>query len=253
MNYLSLIFNSKKIQNLQSVNRSKETIIANVAHEIRNPISIIIGAAYLLKKNFNNAELSQESQECLDAIEEFSQETLHFVQDLLETSQLSSGRFSINLSNKTDLKPLIQRVIKTSKYLYLQNNVTINHKIDPFLPKATLDPRRMKQILVNLISNSIKYSNDNIIIDIVAKHLKSENKILISISDNGIGMTKYQIQKALKKFKTINDYNPNKIDSFGLGLPLVKYLVESQNGTMQIQSAKEVGTTTNLYFNLNTK
>ena len=257
--YVSYLGNPNKISSLidqnselVSENKAKDKILANISHEIRNPISIIIGAINLLRDNFQSIKLDQESQEYLDVIEESSQETLNFTQDLLEISQLNSGEFNVDLSKKIDLEPLLKRVIKTSKYLYLQSNININHKIDSCLPQAMLDPRRMKQILVNLISNSIKYSSDTVIINIAAKHLKLENKILISISDNGLGMSEDEVKKAMQEFQTIHNDNSHKVDSFGLGLPLVKYLVESQNGTMQIKSSKGVGTTTNLYFNLNT-
>lgn len=257
LTYANYLGNPNKIKNLidknfelTSENKAKDKIIANISHEIRNPISAIIGAITLLKDNFQNIDLDQENHEYLNMIEESSQETLDFTQDLLEISQLNSGEFNVDLSNTLDLKPLLQRIVKTSKYLYLQNNIKINSEIEAFLPQINLDQRRMKQIIVNLISNSIKYSHDNVAINITAKHSKSDNKILISISDNGFGMTPEEIKEAMKEFKTIKNANSLKVDSFGLGLPLVKYLVESQNGEIKIESTKDLGTTTNLYFSL---
>lgn len=258
--YLSYLFRPSKLRDLieqnhelTTKNKAKDKILANISHEIRNPLSTIMGALTLLRDNFEhdaNTLEKLENLEYLNTIEESSQETLDFVQDLLDISQLQSGKFNIDLSQKVDLKNLIQRTVKTSKYLYVQNNVEINLEIENTLPQINLDRRRMKQILANIISNSVKYSNQSVQIDIKAKYQEEDNLVSISISDNGIGMTPSELRKAIEESNIITSTAPKKVDSFGLGLPLVKYLVEKQNGKIEIQSTRQVGTTIHITFKL---
>ncbi|MBL6664892.1 MAG: HAMP domain-containing histidine kinase [Rickettsiales bacterium] len=255
--YFQYLINPRRIkalidqnQELTTKNKAKDKILANISHEIRNPLSAIIGASTLLKENFKNNIIDLENLEYLSTIEESSQETLDFVQDLLDISQLQSGKFNIDLSEKVDLDHLIQRTVKTSKHLYLRNNVEINLKIKNSLPQINLDKRRMKQILANIISNSVKYSNQSVIIDINASYQEDNRLISISISDNGIGMTTQELKKAIKESNIITSTTPKKVDSFGLGIPLIKYLVEKQNGKITIESTRKVGTTISLSFKL---
>ena len=113
-----------------------------------------------------------------------------------------------------------------------------------------LDEKRMKQILTNLISNAAKYSPPRTKIKIVARKF-SENKkdfLQIIIVDQGFGMTKEQIKTAFQKYKTIQNPNSEKVDSFGMGLPIVKQLVELQSGTIEMISEVGKGTEIKLRF-----
>jgi len=120
--------------------------------------------------------------------------------------------------------------------------IKLNVEVAEDVSLIKLDMRRMKQVLTNLISNAVKYSPNNSSVTISAKNLISENnqkQLEIIVSDQGFGMTKEQINLAFQEYQTIANPNSGKVDSFGLGLPITKKLVELQKGT--IETTSEVG------------
>lgn len=254
--YFEYIINPHKIiriiddnNRLTKINRSKDKILANISHELKNPISAIRNVVYFLKDNLENNN-KKDYIEYLDDIEECSNETLVLIEDLLDISHLNSGKLNVDLSKKIDLPEVIKRTISTIKNLYLQYDITFSTTIAEDIPLLYLDNRRLKQILVNLISNSIKYSKDKINVTILLNYDKSSKTVEIIISDNGIGMSCHEIEHALEEYQTIKHNNSKNIDAFGIGLPLVKYLVEKQNGNIHINSVKNFGTDVILKFNL---
>jgi signal transduction histidine kinase len=168
----------------------------------------------------------------------------------MDVNQIASGEFSIDLSQKVDIAEIIRRSIRVNRDFAQRRRIEIVSQVAAEIIPINLDARRMKQILVNLISNSIKYSKEDTRVEVTAKRI-SENsrpKLQIIIKDHGFGMTEEQVKKALQKYGRIQNENSDKVDSFGLGLPLVKYLVEAQNGKMEIESVAGVGTIITLTF-----
>jgi K+-sensing histidine kinase KdpD len=166
----------------------------------------------------------------------------------MDVSKYNSGSFSVNLSEKIDIKEIINRSIRVKKEEGLRRRIKIvNEVADKEIPLINLDSQRMKQVLVNLISNAIKYSPDNTTIIIQSKITK-DNQLQIDVVDQGFGMTKEELKIAMEPFQTINNPNTGKVDCFGLGLPLVKDLVYLQKGEMKIESVKNEGTKVSLFF-----
>ena len=251
--FFSYFINPSKIddlikinKNLRTANEKKDEILSSISHEIRNPIGIIIGASYLLKDSSKDL-LNKACQGYIDEIEESSKEILELLEDLLDMSQLNSDEFTADLSKRIDLSQIIKRAVKTSSHAYIGKRVTIRSDIGN-LPEINLDGRRIKQILINLISNAIKYSDQNKEINVSANVVNG--KIEIIVTDQGFGMSEEDIEIALQKYQTINNKNTGRVDSFGLGLPLIKHLVEIQNGTLDIKSKYDQGTKVAMQFSI---
>jgi len=247
-NLSSSQISSENIETLQLANKNKNQLLAAVAHEVRNPLSNIYNCAILLEAEAG-ASLSKDCLEYLENIKNFTRETLDLADDLLDVSQANSGKFDIDLSKKIDVKSVILGSIKLNKYLALKQKINILSEIEDDLPLINLDKKRTKQILVNLISNSIKYSDPRTQIKITAS-LINEKQLEIIICDQGFGMDENEIFMAMKEYSTINNRNSGNVDAFGLGLPLVKQLVEMQKGKMTIKSKKGQGTEVVLRFDL---
>ncbi len=235
-------------QKISAENFNKSEFLAAISHDARNPLSAIISFSDFIQneKNATAKEIAEWAQD----IEKCASEVLQFINDLMDVNQVASGEFSIDLSEKIDVGEIIKRSVRINRDFARRRGMEIIEEIDPSLAQAHLDPRRMKQIIVNLVSNAIKYSKENTKIKVFAKtiHENSKIKLRLIVEDQGFGMTEAQVKKALEKYGCIENENSGKIDSFGLGLPLVKFLVEAQNGEIKIESIVGVGTKVILTF-----
>jgi signal transduction histidine kinase len=227
-----------------------------------------------LKKN---SELLAESKSCISDIASITSDMLSLVHDILDVSKVSSGNFSVNLNSEIDLRDVVKRAVKLNYDYSLKRNVAIKVEISDEVKLVKLDAKRMKQIFTNLISNAVKYSPAGSEVKVMIKNISSyqddvnmwtglqtqssarfstesntkeikNNFLEISVADQGFGMTQSQIQTAFQKFQTIENPNSGSVDSFGLGLPITKQLVELQNGTIKMKSEVGKGTIVILEF-----
>ncbi len=227
-------------QKIAQENFNKSEFLSAISHDIRNPLSAILA----FTKNLQNKE-SDNEEESLKEIENCANDALEFINDLMDVTQISSGIFSINLSQKINIYEMIKRSIRVNRDFANKKHIRIFNHANSDLPAINLDQRRIKQILINLVNNSIKYSRENTKIEILASDFceNGKNKLRISIKDEGMGMTDKQLEKAMQKFGLAEESkNNDKVDSFGLGLNLVKQLVELQGGRIEIRSKIGAGT-----------
>ena len=208
----------------------------------------------LLAENFaamnvrQNPELLAESKSFATDIATISSDMLSLAHDILDVSSNSSGKFSVDLSSEIDLRDVVRRSVKMNYDYSLKRNVAIKVAISDEIGLVKLDEKRMKQIFTNLISNAVKYSPAGSEVKISAK-IKN-NFLEISVVDQGFVMTETQIKAAFQKYQTIANQNSGIVDSFGLGLPITKQLVELQNGTIKMKSEIGKGTSVVLTFPL---
>lgn len=225
-----------------------------IIHELKTPLNAIINFSEFLKEEINNPK---SAEECADYAKEINQAAIdlnEMIHDLLDVNSGMSGNFSIDLGKEIDIKNLIARSVKLNYGYSLARGIAIKTEIADDVFKIKLDMKRMKQVLVNLISNSIKYSPKQTEIKITVTNLllqENDNKrkyLQIIIADQGFGMTKEQIQLAFQKYQIIQNPNSGTVDSFGLGLPITKQLVELQHGTIEMKSKVNEGTEVILEF-----
>lgn len=235
-------------QKISQENFNKSEFLAGISHDIRNPLSAISSFSHMICED--KEATKDEIMEWAQDIENCATEALQFINDLMDVNQVASGEFSIDLSKKINIVEVIQRSIRLNRDFSSRRKIQITENIQTDLPLIKLDARRMKQIMVNLISNSIKYSKEGAKIEIDAREISqnSRKKLQIIVQDYGFGMSEIDVKKALEKYGRIKNENSDKVDSFGLGLPLVKHLVEAQNGEMKIESVLGKGTKISLIF-----
>jgi K+-sensing histidine kinase KdpD len=229
------MFNLKNAE-VPIVTSNNNRILASVSHDLRNPLSAIIYAIDFLIEG-NNDNFDEESNFIAKSIKYSAKEALDMVNDLMDVTQANSGKFNVNLDHKIDIGEVIERSIQLTKHLYYNKKIQIETNIENDISLINLDQKRMKQILVNIISNSIKYSEENTKITINARLYNNFLEILIK--DQGFGMCPEELQIALSDYGVIDG---RRIDSFGLGIPLIKHLVEIQKGIIDIKSEKSIGT-----------
>lgn len=224
--------------------RTKSDFLAFTAHEIRSPLGFIVTGSEMVQKKLLGNEIDNYS-DYINGIHKNANLILDFITDILDEAHIMEGNFSI-VNNTINIKEIINNALLMNKSKLEEKNSKFDITIEPKLPKLICDPRRILQVLNNLVSNAIKYSFDNTTIKIIAK---IENGLLsLEVIDEGVGMNEDEIQIALTKYGTIRKKNFNFIESYGLGLPIVKMLLDAHDAKLIINSTVNVGTSVKIIF-----
>ena len=217
--------------------QSKNDFLAYTAHELRSPLSFIVSSSEMMRgKVFG--PISAKYLDYIDNINRSSKELLLFIEDLLENMKLQKGNFEIKES-KVDIKNLIIRAVKVNNVNY-NDKISIETHFPKTLPQVQSDPKRLLQIFNNVISNAIKYSPKDSSLSIDVKMFKGE--MCIYFHDKGYGMTEEGLQKSIKEYEIAHDKDTIKAQSVGLGLPLIKSLLELMELKFVIDSKLGEGT-----------
>ncbi len=243
-----LIENAKsdKIEALEA-NESKSLFLANMSHEIRTPLNGIVGFTELLK----STELNSEQVEFTNIIEKSSENLLSIINNILDLSKIES--------NKTELDVIIfdpivefENAVETYGVRASEKNIELDFFLDPAINKKVLgDSVKIKEVLINLMSNAIKFTDLGGKISVEIKQISSiDNKteISFSIQDNGVGMTKEQQLNVFNAFTQADVSITRKYGGTGLGLTISTKFLELMNSKLELDSQKEKGS--RFFFNI---
>lgn len=220
----------------ETANKAKSTFLASVSHEIRTPLNAVIGFSEMLKLGI--AQSPEKEAEYLEFIHSSGQHLLSLINDILDLSKLEADRLDLRVAT-FDLHDCVAQSLAFNKPRIEQKKLSVTIEC----PKIDVisDERMIKQILINLISNSAKFTPEGGAIDVLVK--EREQDIVLTVADNGIGLTQDQVEQAPKPFVQIPDGgNQNYQEGTGLGLALVEKFVNSLGGRMSITSEKGEGT-----------
>ena len=230
---------------LNEVNKELNKLIGMAAHDIRNPVGSIkmIAEMYLEKE-----ELSQESMKWIQLIDAAATNSLQILNDTLNISKIQSGTISLNII-KGDYIKFIHDCVISNQYLALKKNQEIVFESTIEQVDVDFDSSRLSQVVNNLLTNAIKYSNSNtsIIVNIKIDE-EDKNTIVTSVIDQGLGIDEKYHATLFDPFTTTANKPTNNESSTGLGLAIVKKIVELHNGTINFTSEKGKGS--NFYFSI---
>ncbi|MBU2277849.1 MAG: response regulator [Gammaproteobacteria bacterium] len=225
----------------ESATAAKSSFLARMSHEIRTPINAVIGLSRLA----NKTNLTSEQQDYLSKIQESGEVLLSLVNDILDFSKIEAGKLELEIT-RFNLDKVLQRAVNLNALRAHAKSLELICNVDPALPDMLLgDPLRLQQILVNLISNAVKFS-DRGVVSISVKVLQQQDNQLslqLSVSDNGIGITPEQQQGLFQSFTQADDSITRKYGGSGLGLAICKQLCELMNGKIWLESQIGQGTT----------
>lgn len=228
--------------------RNKELFVANLSHEIKTPINIIIAMIYFLK----STKLDETQNEYLNRLESASDLLTELVNNILNVTKSEKVTNALNSREEFILKNLIDNVYSIFKddieAKKIQWSVESNFDLDITIYE---DKTRLEQIFINLISNAVKYTEKGYIELVVNKVNENENSYTVRfcIKDTGIGIKREDTIKIFKEFEQTLDPTIKEKEGFGLGLPLVKKIIESMGGKIWVESSYGLGT--KFYFELN--
>ena len=226
----------------QAAEQAKSEFLANMSHELRTPLNAIHGFSDLLVTEAFGPLGSEEYRKFSAAINDSGQHLLSLINDVLDISKIDAG--ISELTEETfDLIPVIDSCLTMVAEKAAEKDIALKVDIAGVaLPYLYADQKRIKQIILNLLSNSVKFTEAGGEISLKVWQTDAEGLVL-QVSDNGIGIAPDDIPKALARFQQIDSAHNRKHEGSGLGLPLVKSLVEMHGGTIDLQSQLGVGTT----------
>jgi PAS domain S-box-containing protein len=221
----------------ERANSAKSEFLSRMSHELRTPLNAVLGFAQLLQMTSEN--LTQSQEEGVNHILNGGEHLLHLIEDVLDFSRIESGHTSLNLQ-RFSLDQVLQRSLSLIRSLAEQRDITI---ISPANELVGLfaDVRLTQQILVNLLTNAIKYNNIGGTVEVSASTLL-DNMIRISIKDDGIGIRPDDQTRLFEPFERV--VNPDiMIEGTGIGLSICKKLVQSMSGRIGFESEFGIGST----------
>ncbi len=237
----------KAREEAQSKNRQKSEFVANVSHEMRTPLNAIIGFSEIIAKEQMGPTQNDRYVTYASDIHKISLHLLSLVDDLLDLAKIESGKLELEISD-VDVGTATKECVNLIEPLANKANLSVKSKIAPDLPHVAANERSLRQILINLISNAIKFSPPHDEIKVSAT-LKEDGSLAMCVQDRGVGMSDADLKIALEPFGKIhrrNTKNPNL--GTGLGLPLAKALAEANRAEFDIVSAPGKGTMVQLTF-----
>ncbi len=236
----------KANKEIKESSRLKEIFLANTSHEIRTPLNAIIGFTNLLF----NTSLNETQTKYIENIRASGNNLLVVIKDILDFSKIESGKLTLE-QIEFDFKNLIVHTINTLSVKSKEKNIIIKHEISNDIPDIIIgDPVRLNQILINLLGNALKFTQDYGKVRIIATlghPVDDKIKILFKIEDNGIGIPKDKLQYIFQSFTQGESNTTRKYGGTGLGLSIVKQLIELQEGEISVESEVNNGTSFTFY------
>ncbi len=223
---------------LRELDRSKRRFLANMSHELRTPLTNIIGFSRLMLKGIDG-DLSEQQLEDVQIIYHNGQHLLGLINDLLDVSQIEAGLMELEF-REVNLSDLITSVMATANALVRDKDIELQQSIPPTLPPVQADAARIRQVLLRLLTNAAKFTEQG---TITVRTWPTDGNVMISVSDTGVGIPPEDHERIFQQFEQGSLENGRRPNGAGLGLALSKEFVEMHGGQMWVESELGQGST----------
>jgi signal transduction histidine kinase len=224
----------------ESANRAKTAFLANMSHELRTPLNAINGFSEMIVMEMFGPVGDERYGEYVQQINYSGNHLLAVINDILDISKVEAGKSELDI-DEVDITDLITSAVELMRERASQGGLALNIEIPPDLPIVVVDGRRVQQVLLNLISNAIKFTPEAGTVTVRACW-GPEAGLQVSVCDTGIGIAADKIQTAFEPFGQVENAYTKKYEGTGLGLPLARALIELHGGEIKIESQLNVGT-----------
>ena len=236
----------------EAVSESKSAFLSSVSHEIRTPMTSVVGFARLIQKNFERyiaPNIQSDDRKVLRAVQNVQENIrtivlegerlTHMVNNVLDLAKIEAGRVEWQME-PTHITTILERASSATASLFEEKGLNLIMEVDDELPVIIADEDRLIQVVINLISNAIKFSAAG---SIICRASRVDESLLVSVIDRGIGIAPENQPLIFEKFRQVNDTLSDNPVGTGLGLPICKEIVEHHGGRIQVESKPGEGST----------
>ena len=232
----------KSAEQAKNANEAKTRFLFNMSHDIRTPMNAIVGFSCLLEKNLRN---ERKAKEYLEKIQSSGNLLLRIINQVLEMARIESGTAVLQLKAE-DMDALFHRVNTVFEEDVRKKNLQYHAVLDVRHHYVVCDQTKLQEIMLNIISNAIKYTPEGHSIYVEVHEAVSENpskiRYIFSCEDTGIGMSEEYLPHIYEEFSREHSTTENKVPGTGLGLPIIKSMIELMGGSIQVESRQGIGT-----------
>jgi len=222
----------EKTREVEEANRLKSEFLANMSHELRTPLNVIIGFSELMLDEVPG-KVNEEQRQCLSDVLSSSKHLLSLINEVLDLSKIESGKVELRLTN-IFLTKVIESLRSTIMPMLALRKQSLDVKLEKGLPPVYTDKAKLRQVLLNLLTNAIKFTSDGGKLKFVA--VRVGDCCQVSVIDNGIGIKKEDQERIFEPFTQIDILPEEKREGTGLGLAVTKQLIEMCGGKIWVES-----------------
>jgi cell cycle sensor histidine kinase DivJ len=223
----------------ESASRAKTQFLANMSHELRTPLNAVIGFSEILNRELFGSLGEGRYRDYARLIHESGEHLLNVVNDILDMSKIEAGKFKI-VKEPFDVAPLVKSCCDLLRHTAEQRSLSLIMDVSPGIPELPADKRACKQMLINLISNAIKFTDPGGWVRVSARRV--DGNVEFSVADNGIGIAEADLPRLGNPFVQANNSYDRSYDGAGLGLSVVKGLAKLHGGRLELKSSLGEGT-----------
>jgi signal transduction histidine kinase len=237
----------KAVEEMREVDRLKSQFLANMSHELRTPLNSIIGFSRVILKGIDGP-ITDLQQQDLTAIYSSGNHLLGLINDVLDVSKIEAGKMELGFEDQVNLNDMVTSVMSTTVGLVKDKPIKLLKQLAPNLPTVRADPMKVRQVMINLLSNAAKFTEEGSItiktetVEIgKGKHLRPA--VRISVTDTGHGIASADQVKLFQPFSQVDGSLTRKTGGTGLGLSISQHLVNMHGGRIWLESVVGKGTT----------
>ena len=236
------------VREMREIDRVKTQFLANMSHELRTPLNSIIGFSRVILKGIDGP-ISDLQRQDLTAIYNSGQHLLGLINDMLDLAKIEAGKMDMSFE-ETNVGEIVTSVMSTASGLVKDKPIRLTQKVPEVLPSVRADPIRVRQVLLNLLSNAAKFTEQgDILVEAAAQHdAAGIEEVMVRVTDTGPGISEEDQSKLFQAFSQVDDSPTRRTGGSGLGLSISQQQIQLQGGRIGVHS--EVGKGSTFFFTL---